>query len=151
MSPATTLLIIWRTHSTRVHTRTPATGKQRNQLEPTGSNGLKLPVGQQISSQLLPRILLDAWITAKNDPMDPEAVLMLSQCDGGCDFEQAAITTERKAQGPGQHRKDTWPGLGNRPRFARETESKAAPRWPLWAHKMETISPISQGGWDCYI
>lgn len=42
-------------------------------------------------------------------------------------------------------------GLGNRQRFARGTESKAAPCWPLWACKMETIRPISQGGWECYV
>ena len=53
--------------------------KKRNQLETTGLNGLKLPVGQQIPCQLFPRVLLDAGITAKNDPMDPEAVLMLFQ------------------------------------------------------------------------
>lgn len=105
--------------------------KKRNQLETTGLNGLKLPVGQQIPCQLFPRVLLDAGITAKNDPMDPEAVLMLFQCDGAVTSSRrshhAAITTGRKIQGPGQHRRDTWPGLGDRLRFARGTESKAAP------------------------
>ena len=63
--------------------------KKRNQLEATGSNGLELPVGQQMSGQLLPCILLETGITAKNDPMDPEPVLMVIQHDGGCDCEQA--------------------------------------------------------------
>lgn len=79
--------------------------KKQNQLEATGSNGLELPVSQQMSGQLLPCILLDAGITAKNDPMDPEPVPMVLQRDGGCDYERhshhAATTAERKVQGPG--------------------------------------------------
>lgn len=131
--PPTLFIIPKKEH---IHTHPLTMRKKWNQLNTTGSHGLKLPISQHLYNQLLPCTLLDTGITAEDNPLDPEPVLMHLQC-GIMTLNRyshhAATKTERKVWGPGGTERGhlTWPW-----RWAetcQRTESKAAPPWPLWA------------------
>ena len=133
-----TLFIIPKKEHTHIHTHPLTMRKQWNQLNTTGSNGFKLPISQHMYNQLSPCTLLDTGITAEDNPLDPEPVLMHLQCGGGYDLEQVLTPccNQNWEEGIGAQvaqRGDTWPGLGDEQRLARGTESKAAPPRPLWA------------------